>query len=241
MNPIKALIQRLPGGRALTERMSYRRRQKKLQKIGDAEDRFTHIYDQNKWKDGESRSGAGSSLKTTEELRTALPGLFEDLGVRRFLDAPCGDYNWFRLVERDDEFHYIGGDIVKALIDANASAYADDKTEFIHQDITRDPLPDVDLWLCRDCLIHLSFEAIERAVQNFLASDIPYWLVTTHSNVERNIDIPTGHCRMINLEIAPFNFGEPLRYVEDTDHDGTGKRLGLWERDALRAALASRD
>ena len=64
--------------------------------------------------------------------------------------------------------------------------------------------------------------------------------MTTHTNVKRNIDIPTGHCRMINLEIEPFSFGEPLRYVEDTDHDGTGKSLGLGERDALRAKLEAR-
>ena len=104
-----------------------------------------------------------------------------------------------------------------------------------------DPLPDADLWLCRDCLIHLSFEDVERAVQNFLASEIPYWLVTTHTKVNRNIDIPTGHCRMINLAKEPFNFGEPLRYVEDTDHDGTGKSLGLWERETLRATLEARE
>lgn len=241
MNPIKALIQRLPGGRALTERLSYKRRQKKLEKIGDAEDRFTHIYDQNKWKDAESRSGAGSSLETTAATRAALPGLFEEFGVKRFLDAPCGDYNWFRLVERSHDLHYIGGDIVKALVDSNISAYGDEKTEFAHLDITSDPLPDADLWLCRDCLIHLSFEDVERAVQNFLASEIPYWLVTTHTNVNRNIDIPTGHCRMINLAKEPFNFGEPLRYVEDTDHDGTGKSLGLWERETLRATLKARE
>lgn len=237
MNPLKALIQKLPGGKEFTERLSYRRRQRKLRKIGNAEERFTHIYNKNKWNDGESRSGAGSSAETTANIRTVMPALLGDLNVQTLLDAPCGDYNWFRMIERDENTRYIGGDIVQPLIDANNANFADATTDFIHLDITKDELPAADLWLCRDCLIHLSYADVAKAVENFLRSDIPLWLVTTHTEIERNIDIPTGHCRMINLEIAPFNFGSPMRYVEDTDHSGTGKCLGLWDKASLADAI----
>jgi len=42
----------------------------------------------------ESRSGTGSSLEQTAQLRRELPRLIAETGVRRFLDAPCGDCNW---------------------------------------------------------------------------------------------------------------------------------------------------
>jgi hypothetical protein len=237
MSPLKALIRLFPGGKALTDRLSIRRRQRKLERIGDAEARFTHIYDANAWKDEESRSGAGSSMRTTRELRAVLPGLVGEFRVGRLLDAPCGDYHWFRHVERDPPFEYIGGDIVQKLIDANTSAYGSEDTSFLHLDITQDELPAADLWMCRDCMIHLSYDMTEQALRNFAGSGIEYLLATTHRKVTGNIDIPTGHCRMINLELPPYNLPPPERYVPDDDFEDTGKCLGLWRRSQIAAAL----
>ena len=236
MSPLKALVRLFPGGKALTDWHSMRRRGRKLEKIGDAEARFTHIYTANAWKDDESRSGAGSSMRMTEKVRRALPGLVAELGVKTFLDAPCGDYNWFRHIDRNPSFDYIGGDIVRSMIDTNNEAFRNENTSFMRLDITADALPHADLWMCRDCLIHLSFDMTAKAISNFLASDIAYLLVTTHPVVEKNIDIPTGHCRMINLELPPYNFPPALRYVDDDDVENTGKCLGLWRREDLRAA-----
>ncbi len=239
MKPIKALIRLFPGGKALTDRLSLRRRRRKLERIGDAEARFTHIYDANAWKDAESRSGAGSNLGATRELRAALPGLVAELRIRRLLDAPCGDYHWFRHVERDPPFEYIGGDIVQKLIDANNATYGSEDTSFVHLDITKDHLPDSDLWMCRDCMIHLSYEMTDQALRNFVNSDIEYLLATTHRAIDDNMDIPTGHCRMINLELPPYNLPRPERYVPDDDFENTGKCLGLWRRSQVAAALSS--
>jgi hypothetical protein len=50
---------------------------------------------------------------------------------------------------------------------------------FIHFDITRDPFPASDVWHCRDCLFHLSFLDIAKALTNFQASAIPYALLTS--------------------------------------------------------------
>src|SRR5204862_8116349 len=101
-------------------------------------------------------SGAGSTLEYTQSLRRELPLLVHRLGVKRVLDAPCGDYNWFRLIQRNPDIHYVGADIVKPLILQNREHYENETTTFIHLDITRNRLPDADLWLCRDCLMHLS-------------------------------------------------------------------------------------
>lgn len=233
MSRLKHFIDRIPGGRSIREAISYRRRSRKLARIGSVEDRFTHIYELNKWKDAESRSGAGSSLDATLTLRESLPGLIADLGADRLLDAPCGDYNWFRLVELPDTVSYIGGDIVRDLIASNEAAFGDDRVSFVHLDIAQDSLPASDLWLCRDCLIHLSYDDISGVLKNLEDSNVRYWLTTTHRRVDRNIDIPTGHCRMINLELAPFDFPPPEHYVADDDPENTGKCLGLWERRQL--------
>lgn len=237
MSPLKAFIRLFPGGKALTDRLSLRRRRRKLERIGDAEARFTHIYDVNAWKDAESRSGAGSNLGATRELRAALPGLVDELDVKCLLDAPCGDYHWFRHIERDPPFNYVGGDIVQKLIDGNKATYGNADTDFVHLDITQDDLPEADLWMCRDCMIHLSYEMSEQALRNFARSNIDYLLATTHRAVSENIDIPTGHCRMINLELPPYNLPPPERYVPDDDFERTGKCMGLWRRSQVAAVL----
>lgn len=244
MNLLKSLLLKLPGGRRLTESVSYRRRSRKLAKIGDTEGRFTHIFENNKWRDSESVSGAGSSLAATGLVREQLRDLLVELRVGTLLDAPCGDYNWFQHVTRPVGLRYIGADIVQTLIDINRQNFADELTEFLHLDIIDDRPPRADLWLCRDCLIHLSYDDIASAIDNFAGSEIPYLLTTTHRRVTRNIDIPTGHCRMINLEIAPFDFPPPLRYLDEDDPQGTGKCLALWSREKLKRAaetLRARD
>lgn len=222
----------MPGGEQLTRRVSNFRRGRKLARIGGTEQRFTHIYEQNKWKSEESRSGAGSTLEYTENIRHEIPRLLQGFGITSMLDAPCGDYHWFRHVDRHG-VRYVGGDIVRALVDRNQQAYGNEQTRFIHVDITKDPLPDVDLWLCRDCFIHLSFDLIAAALENFRASSIRYLLVSTYPDVTANYDIPTGHARNLNLALPPFDFGEPLTTIDDSITGFEYRVLGLWERETL--------
>lgn len=150
------------------------------------------------------------------------------------LDAPCGDYNWFRRVDRGD-VRYTGADIVRTLIESNQRQYADDTTGFVQLDVTRDPLPDADVWMCRDCFIHLSYELIDAAIANFERSNIRYLLVSTYPDVGENHDIPTGHARNLNLQLPPFGFSAPLTEIDDTAEGFERRVLGLWERGRLRA------
>lgn len=163
--------------------------------------------------------------------------MIEEIQAKTIFDAPCGDYNWFRHIDRGADVQYIGGDIVKTLVQSNTAAYADNATEFLHIDITSDTIPNADVWLCRDYLIHLSYEDIQHVIDNYFRSTIRYWLLTSHINVDKNIDIPTGHCRMLNLELEPLNFPAPIRYLDEDDNEGTGKRLGLWDRESLKRSL----
>jgi hypothetical protein len=161
------------------------------------------------------------------------------LNVRTILDAPCGDYNWFRLIPRSEDIQYIGGDIVEPLVARNRSLFANANTLFVKLDIIKDPLPAADLWLCRDCLFHFSYKDIFRTLQNFLRSEIRFLLTSTYTECLENGDLPTGSFRQINLELPPLSFCRPLRYIEDWIQGWPVRKLGLWEKQTLADALAT--
>ncbi len=238
MKPLKALISLFPGGRKIAERSSERRRRRKLNSLGDAEHIFTHYYEVNQWKDPESLSGVGSTLANTRNIRRELPVLLKKLGIRSILDAPCGDYNWFREIRSKAGLSYIGGDIVKPLVEKNKNEYGDEDTRFIQLDIVHDALPSADLWMCRDCLIHLSFADIRAVLRQFFESEIDYLLTTVHTECASNKDIPTGDFRLLNLEREPFLFPEPILYVDDSAENLPMRAMGLWRRHELEATLA---
>ena len=88
---------------------------------------------------GESVSGAGSSLQATERLRAVLPHVLREFEVRTLLDAPCGDWNWMSHVDLPVE-RYIGGDIVRALVDENRLRHGSPERDFRVIDLCVDPL-----------------------------------------------------------------------------------------------------
>jgi hypothetical protein len=213
-----------------------------LENYDDVESLFTDHYRNNVWTGGkgETVSGSGSTLKKTELLRDELPKLFGKHAVMTVFDAPCGDYNWFRHVERGP-VRYIGGDIVKELVEQNNAKYADEITTFIHFDILKDKAPVADLWFCRDVLLHLSYDMIFEFLRNFARSEIPWLLVSTYHRYPENLDIPTGAGRPVNLQIAPFNFPPPEDYVEDDVAGSRPKRMGLWSRETIAGLVLDED
>ena len=198
---------------------------------------FRDIYRRHHWSGSESASGAGASLDQTRELRRSLPALLSELGVATMLDLPCGDYGWMRTFELPVD-RYIGADLLPEVIEPLAAALGDDRREFRVLDLTRDPLPPADLLFCRDCLVHLSYAGIRRALGNAVRSGIPYVLTTTFPRGEANEDIVTGDWRVIDLESAPFYLPAPMRILNEgcTEEGGVfaDKSLGLWRTEDLR-------
>ncbi len=219
-----------------------RRRTRRLLASASIEDRFTRIYESNHWANGESVSGDGSSLAYTRGLRAALPAMFEQFGVRRLLDAPCGDFNWMQHVLRERPLDYTGCDIVVPIVLKLQEQHGDAQRRFMHLDITQGPLPPADLWLCRDCLFHLGYDDIGRALDNFLASGIPYLLTTTHLNPAGhfiNTDIRSGDFRRIDLFAAPFEFPRDVLFaVDDWAEPDPQRQMCLWSREQVAAAVA---
>jgi hypothetical protein len=195
------------------------------------EERFVRIYNTNLWFDAESRSGTGSNLDATAKLRASLPPLLHRLKARRLLDVPCGDFNWMSQVDLS-EIEYTGGDIVESIILADQKRYESPNRRFMKMDLTGGPLPEADVILCRDCLVHFSFANIFAAFRTMKASGAKYLLTTTFPDRRVNKDIVDGDWRPLNLEQAPFLLPAPGDGIlEECMEEGgayADKTLALW-------------
>ncbi|MDX2151617.1 MAG: class I SAM-dependent methyltransferase [Bryobacteraceae bacterium] len=203
----------------------------------DLRRRFEYIYRENLWSNAESRSGEGSSAEETRLLRVELPRTLAELGAGSLLDVPCGDFHWLSEVELG--IPYIGGDIVEELVARNRERYSRPGREFVTLDLTRDALPKADAILCRDCLVHLSFANIERALENMQRSGARFFLLTTFLGQEENRDIEDGDWRPLNFTRAPFHLPAPVRAIVEGCEEAGGayrdKALGVWTAAALGA------
>jgi ubiquinone/menaquinone biosynthesis C-methylase UbiE len=191
---------------------------------------FETIYSLHHWYDEESLSGPGASLRQTETVRTVIAAVLKEHTIKTLLDIPCGDFNWMKEVDLAD-VEYTGADIVSTLIEQNELRYGSPGRRFIWSDITSCPLPQVDLILCRDCLVHFSYPDIIKAIQNFERSKSTLLLTTTFVNRD-NEDIRTGSWRPLNLQRRPFSFPKPLQLHNENCTEANGdfadKSLALW-------------
>jgi hypothetical protein len=206
-----------------------------------AEDAFGSHYSRGSWGGRESASGAGSDFAATRSVREELPRLLQKLGAKVILDAPCGDFFWMQRVPLEG-IEYIGVDIVKSVIERNIERHEKAPLRrFMHADITRADLPKSDVVLCRDCFIHLSFQDIALAIQNFRRSGAIYLLTTTFPSQKINWDIHTGAFRPITLIKDPFRFPPPITSISEDLPSGAPEGesdltrvLGLWKLESLQ-------
>lgn len=199
-------------------------------------DIFHNIYSNNYWNSTESVSGTGSSLEQTSVIRREIPPLLKEIGAISILDAPCGDFNWMRYANIDID-RYIGADLISELITKNRQRYGSKNKEFMTLDIIKDDIPKVDVIMCRDCLVHFSFDHIISTLRNFKRSKSTYLLTTTYTDRLKNHNIVTGNWRPINLQLQPFNFPEPIKLIDEKCTEANGKysdkSLALWNIDDI--------
>jgi hypothetical protein len=187
---------------------------------------FEAIFNGNLWGGRESRSGTGSDMCETENIRRELPILFARLNIACLLDIPCGDLNWMRYVDLSD-IDYIGADIVPSAVERaaeNSQGMNAKSMTFSELDLINDSLPRVDAVFCRDCLGHLPEADVLKAIQNIKQSGAKYF-ISTHWPKRGNADCHTGGWRPINLAIYPYDLGEPLEVIIDNGE----KTLGAWK------------
>jgi SAM-dependent methyltransferase len=200
--------------------------------IHDAREVFSDIHRRRAWGDCESVSGPGSGIIRTSAFSDQIARLLEEFGVRTLLDAGCGDFKWLKEVTLDLD-SYIGVDVVEEIVSELSRKYGNEHRRFLNRDIISEELPQVDLILCRDCLVHLSFSQIFDVLRNFKRGNSKYLLATTFTRFAGNADIPIGEWRPINLQEPPFNLPAPLRLIDEkrnqSGEDYSDKHLGLWE------------
>jgi hypothetical protein len=194
-------------------------------------ERFSRIYFKNIFGGKESRSGSGSDMVQTAEIRRELPRLIQEYGIRTFMDAPCGDWHWMKETALNVE-QYIGVDIVEPLIEKNRKEFGNAGTSFLCLDLAKDELPQADIIFCRDCLVHLTYDEIRKVIANFKRSKSTYLLTTTFTG-RANVDLVLENIwRPLNLEMPPFNFPKPLKLINEKcsedNNQYTDKSLGLW-------------
>jgi len=197
---------------------------------------FTAIYAANSWGNSESVSGSGSTVSATQFLVPELNQLLRSFQIRSMVDIPCGDFNWMQHVDLDG-IQYIGADIVDDLISANREQFPGVNFEVMN--LISDPLPRVDLVLCRDCLFHLPDALIMQALQNIRRSGSRFLLTTTFAwKSLPNKEGRLGDWRRLNLELPPFNLPPPAEsIIEGTYRD---KSMALWPVYQLPQGLDTR-
>jgi hypothetical protein len=189
---------------------------------------FTDIVLNNKWT--QHPCGPGSTMEYTENMRRELVPLLNRHNIKSVLDLPCGDFSWMSTTNIEKEVDYIGADIVEEMISQNRLKYP--SVDFRVLDLTTDRLPKVDLLFCRDCLLHLSLEDINKAFRNIVKSEIKYILLSNwYEDVQNTTDIKTGSNRYINFLNDPYNFGVEIDSISDFIPGFPKRKMLLWSVD----------
>jgi len=211
--------------------------------VSELKNVFEDIAVRNRWGDDESRSGAGSTLRYTHGLCAELRHFIDAFRIGSIFDTLCGDFHWMKAVEFPEGFQYIGGDVAPSVAEANTRTHAGPGRRFVEFDITRDAFPACDLWFCRDCLFHLSYADIFRALERFARSQVGYLMVTSHINTTgfHNRDIASGDFRLLDLFMAPFHLPPQALYrISDYVFPFPPRELCVWTRRQIVDALNRR-
>jgi len=239
---LKLILKIITTPNRIIHKQIYNKAKKEIFNKESQKDRFRLIYKKNFWSSKESRSGLGSEKINTINIKKGIIKIINDNKIKNILDAPCGDFNWIKDI-LDENLQYTGADIVKELIDENSKKYQKKNISFLELDITTDSLPDADLMICRDCLIHLSFEKIKLFFDNFKKSNIRFLLLTSYKFKDTqkkitNLDIPDGEFREIDMSEPPFILPEPIIKIQDKDEQtresGFNCFLNLYSKDQIQ-------
>jgi len=158
------------------------------------------------------------------------------LEARVLLDVPCGDFTWMEHVDLSG-IEYTGGDIVPSIVEENRRLHARESRRFVELDLTRDVLPDADVLLCRDSLVHLSYANIRAVLANVARSRFRFVLMTSFPGRRDNYDVADGDWRPLDFQAPPLSFPESrLAIVEKCEEEGgsySDKSLLAWRVDDL--------
>jgi hypothetical protein len=184
--------------------------------------KFETIYKNNVWTCNGVRSGHGSELNQTINIRNFLDKFIPDNSIKSVVDLGCGDLNWIKHTQAFS-IDYTGIDIAGPLIEEHKSNYTDKK--FYNKDIIKDEIPECDLIIIHDVIFHIKIRDILFLFEN-IKHKFKYLLITSCNNIinEDNHE-NIYHFSKVNLEITPFN---KIKGVMAADESHSNRKVLLF-------------
>ena len=186
----------------------------------------------------------GTGISSIEYFTRAekLLKLFKQYGIASIFDSGCRTRDWICLLDfKKENIKYIGGDISPSMVQYCKQNFIDYK--FLEHDCTTDLLPQVDLILSSDVMIHLNNQDKLKFLNNFVDSNSKYLLMTDDPWHEQNTELEFSDHGFpfanINWALAPWNFSPALDFINDDIHND--QRLKLWSRAQIEQAVSKID
>jgi 2-polyprenyl-3-methyl-5-hydroxy-6-metoxy-1,4-benzoquinol methylase len=174
---------------------------------------FETVYAENLWKNEESVSGEGSTLKCSDMYLSFLKQFVTNNDIKNILDLGCGDFNLMKHFNYED-IKYVGVDLVNELIKKNNINYGKHNIKFLNRMIHNYEFEEkYDLIICKDVLQHWSIENVITFLK--LIKNYKYCLLINDFKNDKykapigfkifNADIIDGWYTPIDLSIEPYN------------------------------------
>ena len=174
---------------------------------------FETVYAENLWKNEESVSGEGSTLKCSDMYLLFLKQFVTNNDIKNILDLGCGDFNLMKHFNYED-IKYVGVDLVNELIEKNNINYGKHNIKFLNRMIHNYEFEEkYDLIICKDVLQHWSIENVITFLK--LIKNYKYCLLINDFKNDKykapigfkifNADIIDGWYTPIDLSIEPYN------------------------------------
>jgi SAM-dependent methyltransferase len=171
---------------------------------------FTRIYENGGWgrnAAGEGISGNGSVIANAQPYVDLLKKFIVEHNVKSVVDVGCGDWELHKYISWEG-IRYYGYDVVSSVIERDIQKYGTSKIQFICGDGITGNLPNADLLICKDVLMHLP----NSYIHTFLSKirKFKYCLVTNDialpaaAALPINNDISIGKWRLLDLTKPPF-------------------------------------
>tara|TARA_S200002703_G_scaffold158900_1_gene170550 strand:- start:48 stop:530 length:483 start_codon:yes stop_codon:yes gene_type:complete len=148
----------------------------------------------------ETISGRGSTLEYTEGVRAELPNIIKTYNIKSMFDAGSGDRHWISQVDLGCEY------------------YCGDLPDY---DLLRDNPPEVDLFFCRDVLIHIPPEQQE----HIKWGNCKYYMLTFYYPGLVEYSYPGFYPWYI-----PESWDKPIRIVKEKSKL---KYMGIWTKEQI--------
>lgn len=176
---------------------------------------FSAIYRDDAWSNG---SGPGSIPQINRPYIVFLEAFVRNNNVRRIIDIGCGDFQLMKSVDVG-AIEYIGYDLVPQVIEANRHQHKRKSLSFCEMPSSPEELPEGDLAIVKDVLIHLDNRTCHSLLNALLNKNRFVITVNNRTNDANayNKEIVSGEFRPVDVSLPPLNFPSAtvLRYSRD--------------------------